>query len=474
MKFHEKIYYSSPLLLQNIFVSIYGFKLFYERYACNPKSWEVFLDNSEKFTKPEVKAYQEKSFVTIARHAINSVPYYKKWASEQGILSRDILNIKQLREFPVVEKEEVRRRPEFFISDNYKNIKKLIKLSTSGTTGTPVTIFCDGKTRSKHYAFFSRLRKWHGLNSRSRRATLFGRMILLADQNKPPFWRYDIAQCNLLMSSYHLSMENIIHYYRKLIEYKPEEIIGYPSSLYQIAQFINTRGLASVKPKMLVTTAETLLEYQRVAIEQAFQAKVIDQYGCTEMAFFAATCKMGTMHIHPEHGLIETIDPEGNPVTGSPGDSVVTGFINHVMPLIRYRIGDRLTLAPEGQACACGSSFPIISQVEGRIDDIIYRRDGTPVGRLDPVFKGGGHIHSSKIIQDEWGDVIVLVKPAEGFGDTEKIWLHGELQKRLGGDVVIKVVIVDDIPKGKNGKFKSVESRYSPANSNRQEKKQCG
>lgn len=467
MKLYEKIYYSSPNFIQNLMVSIYGVKLFYERYAGNLKNWQEFLIKSENYTSIEIKEYQEKSFVSMAKHAITHVPYYRDWAVRQGICEQDILSLKNLKDFPVVEKEEVRQGPERFVSDNYR-INSLIKLSTSGTTGKPVTIFCDRGARSKHYAFFSRLRNWNGLGPRSRRATLFGRIILLADQNKPPFWRYDLAQNNLLMSSYHLSMDNLIHYYKKLIDYQPEEIIGYPSSIYQLAHFINTRRLVPVKPKMLITTAETLLEYQRVEIEQAFQTKVIDQYGCTEMSFFAATCKWGAMHIHPEHGLIETIDSAGHSVVGQTGDSVVTGLINQVMPLIRYKIGDRLTLAPEGQTCACGSSFPIISQVEGRIDDIIYKRDGTPVGRLDPVFKGGGHIHSSKIIQDEWGDIMVKVKPAEGFGDTEKIWLHGELQKRLGRDVAIKVVIVADIPKDKNGKFKSVESHYSPANSIRQ------
>lgn len=473
MKLHEKIYYSSPLILQNLMVSIYGLKLFHERYTENLSNWEDFLRNSELYSSIEIKNYQEKSFISIARHAISTVPYYRDWAHNEGICAQDIISTTNLKDFPVIGKEETRYRPERFISDNYRNSKRLIKLSTSGTTGKPITVFCDKLTRSKHYAFFTRLRKWYGLNSRSRRATFFGRMILLADQNKPPFWRYDLAQKNLLMSSYHLSTENLIHYYNKLVDYHPEEIIGYPSSVYQIAQYINSRGLAPVMPKLLVTTAETLLEYQRVAIEQAFQTKVVDQYGCTEMAFFAATCTHGTMHIHPEHGLIETIDHTGNPVIGLPGNSVVTGFINYVMPLIRYKIGDRLILASEGQTCACGSNFPIIHQVEGRIDDIIYRRDGTPVGRLDPVFKGGGHIHSSKIIQDDLGNIKVLVKPAEGFSDTEKIWLHNELLKRLGRDITINIAVVTDIPKDKNGKFKSVESHYLPKNAIHQVGKPC-
>jgi phenylacetate-CoA ligase len=460
-RFIEKIYYQSPLFIQNVFVSAYGLKLYNQRYIRKGHQYLYGLKNTEGYDYTQLQAHQESLFVELSRHAIRSVPYYKQWAENTGTKDSDIQNLSDLKKFPILTKAIVRQNPEQFISDIYSNKKSLISLSTSGTSGSPMTIYCDSEARSHHYAFWSRLRSWFGLKPRSRRVTLFGRIIMLPKHNKPPFWRYDMAQNNLLMSSYHLSYRNLPYYYMKLNSYQPEEIIGYPSSIYQIARYILQNRLEPLSPKVVITTAETLLEYQRELISAAFDAPIVDQYGCTEMAFFASQCEHGTMHVHPEHGIVETVDEAGNNVNGQSGSMIATGLINWVMPLIRYEIGDRVALAKQGALCRCGRAFPVIQEVEGRIDDMLYRKDGTPVGRLDPVFKGGSGILEAKIIQMQSGDIEVLVQPGDQFGVKKRQWLNQELRKRVGSDIGIKIKEVDKIPKEANGKFKAVESYYT-------------
>lgn len=458
--FFEKAYYYGPVFIQNIFVSLYGLKLYRERYSKNSNRYIDLLHRTDAYSVTQMKYFQTERFVALARHAITRVPYYRTLAADHGFKESDIQSLEDLKRFPILKKDSVRSNTKLFLSDKYRENRKPIELSTSGTTGTPLSVYCDPDSRTFHYAFFTRLRKWFNVKPRSRRATLFGRIIMLPKQNRPPFWRYDIAQNNLLMSSYHLSENNLIHYYHKLKAYKPEEVIGYPSSVYQIALYINNNHLEQLKPKIVITTAETLLSYQKKAIEAAFDAPLIDQYGCTEMTFFASMCEHGTMHSHPEHGIMETVDEIGNNVLGKPGNLVVTGLVNHTMPLIRYAIGDRITLATETERCGCGRAFPIITQVEGRIDDTLYRRDGTPIGRLDPVFKGGGRIVTAKIIQKETGNVDVLLQPADGYSEKDRAWLERELYKRMGDGIIIDIKIVPDIPKEKTGKFKAVESHY--------------
>lgn len=459
---YEKTYYHLPVFLQNLFVSLYGLKLLTERYGKSAKEHLGLLLKTEGYSAEAMLEFQTASFVRLARFAIKMVPFYQDWAANQGIKAKDIQDLKDLKLFPILAKETVRRKPEMFISKIHKPRHDLIKLSTSGTTGKPLTVLCDQDSRIHHYAFFSRLRRWFGLEPISRRATLFGRIIVLPEQNQPPFWRYDISQRNLLMSSYHLSQANLYAYYHKLRLYKPAEIIAYPSSVYQIAQYINRNGLEPLKPKVVITTAESLLPYQRTAIESAFNAPLVNQYGCTEMSFFASQCEHGSMHFHPEHGIIEVIDELGNSVVESPGNVVATGLINKVMPLIRYEIGDRITLAKPECTCVCGRSFPIIRRVEGRIDDILYRRDGTPVGRLDPVFKGGSNIIAAKILQKKAGDIEVSLQPSDSFCTKNLSWLEYELRKRMGDGIGIMINLVSEIPKDKNGKFRAVESHYRP------------
>ena len=139
---------------------------------------------------------------------------------------------------------------------------------------------------------------------------------------------------------------------------------------------------------------------------------------------------------------------------GESGELVATGLVNSVMPLIRYRTGDRVRLGRE--PCECGRAFPVLAEVEGRIDDTLYRQDGTPVGRLDPVFKGGSGIVEAQIIQHGSGNVTVRVVPAADYSEQHRNWIMYEIGKRMGRGLEVDVEAVSSIPRTASGKFKAV------------------
>jgi len=454
----ESLYFSSPVFVQNILVSLYGYKLFRERYNKNADYYLNMLLQSEKYSPDQMQRLQDERFVKIARHAIKTVPHYREWAAHEGIHENDIKSLSDLAYFPILKKDAIREKPERFLSDDLDKKGGIFTLSTSGTSGKPLTIFCDPDSRTHHYAFFSRLRSWFGLGKKSWRATLFGRIIVRSDHNKPPFWRYDFFQRNMLMSSYHLSDSNLQHYYKKLSNCVPDEIIGYPSSVYQLAGYIVRNRLDPLSPKVVFTTAETLLDHQREMIEKAFQSPVIDQYGCTEMTFFASQCEKGVMHIHPEHGIVEIVDERGMSVpSGESGLSVTTGFINMAMPLIRYEIGD--VIAESDAKCSCGRPFKVLKMIEGRLDDILTTPDGRPLGRMDPIFKGRSGIYETQIVQSDYNVLeFNIVKDSRFTPQAEEELLY-EIRKRTGHEMVIKINYVGSIQKESNGKFKAVIKR---------------
>jgi len=454
----EKLYFMMPFWLQNILVSIYGLKLRKERYSVDHDLKLSQLMKSAKFSEDEIKRYQEEQFVALARYAVTNVPYYREIAQRNGFDENDINSIDDLIRFPILKKSTVKESPENFVSDEY-DVEKLISLYTSGTSGTPLKVYCNKSVRSQHYAFFTRLRRSLGIDEKGIRVTLFGRIIMRPNEVRPPFWRWDFFNRNLLMSSYHLSENNIIEYYNKIKQVAPSEIIGYPSSIYQISKYIVNNSLDKLKVKAVITTAETLMDYQRKSIEEAFDAPVINQYGCTEMAFFVSECEHGSLHINPEHGIMEIIRSEE--ILKNKGPIAVTGLINNVMPLIRYEVGDIVEFS-EKKECQCGSKFPIISRVEGRVDDIVFSKSGAAVGRLDPVFKGGQNISEAQIHQLANGNIIVRVVPTELFSDENAEWIKYELKKRVGDGLNIDIQIVHSIELEKSGKFKSVISEYKP------------
>lgn len=451
----ESLYYKSPVFIQNLAVTSMGWKLRNERYKQSGQIKLAELLKTQNYSTDQMHEYQSQRFVALARHAINNTTYYQRWAVEQGVHAQDIKSLDDLRLFPLVEKNYIRENAEEFRAVVGGENSKPIRLHTSGTTGTPLTVYTDENSRSEHYAFFSRLRSWYGVGLVGRRVTMFGRIIMPASQKQPPFWRYDAINKNLLMSSYHLKKENLAHYYKKIVEYKPEEIFSYPSSITQLADFIIQENLKPIKLKLVMTTAEHLYGHQRERLSRAFDAPIVNQYGCTEMAFFASNLPSGDFCFHPEHGIAEVRDTHGALQSGGEGEFVATGLINFSMPVIRYVIGDNIELGAYNN-----NGFMRLLDVQGRKDDVIYMSDGTPVGRLDPIFKGGAGIKAAQIYQDEKGDIDLRLVPdvnySEVMGDALKI----EMIKRVGEGLVIELKIVDEIPKGKNGKFKPVISRY--------------
>jgi phenylacetate-CoA ligase len=207
-----------------------------------------------------------------------------------------------------------------------------------------------------------------------------------------------------------------------------------------------------------MTTAETLHDYQRDMIEDVFQCKVRDQYGCTEMAIFVCQCENGRYHINSEYGIVEVVDEMGDTVrAGKEGEVLCTGFVNATMPLIRYRLGDRVTLS-ENQNCECGRKFPVIDKILGRIDDVLVTPDGRPLGRLDPIFKGTHGIYETQIIQKDIDSLEFKVVKDRNFRPEHIDELIYEIKKRTGNSMKIEVTYVDEIVKDENGKFRSVVS----------------
>ncbi|MDB5102280.1 MAG: Coenzyme synthetase-like protein, partial [Cyanobacteria bacterium RYN_339] len=83
------------------------------------------------------------------------------------------------------------------------------------------------------------------------------------------------------------------------------------------------------------------------------------------MGFQCAHCVGDQHHLHADHVYLEILDPE----TWQPADEgevVITSLNRRLMPLLRYRVGDRARWVPG--ACPCGLASPRF-ELLGRSDD---------------------------------------------------------------------------------------------------------
>lgn len=455
----EKIYNNSPVLWQNLFCSLYGLKIYRGRYSPPFSDFFNALLDSQYLDRNAIEILQTKKLITLLKTAKRDTAYYAPTLPD--IPASQSLGLKDiLCNLPVLDKEQFRESPESFLSTRYDR-RKLVKVNTSGTTGAPMTIYMTPEARKMNYAFFTRSKRWAGIGGFERSITFAGRLIVPKRQESPPFWRANRFYNNRIYSSYHISDVNLPSYIESIKAYSPFFIDAYPSSLYPVADYILRQGITGIRPKAIITSSETLLEHQRLAIEKAFGCKVFDQYGSAEQAVFACQCEHGAYHLNPEYGVLEVVDKNNKPVPdGELGEFVCTGFTNDAMPLIRYKIGDLGALSKE--KCQCGRHFQVIEKIVGRMDDVLTTPEGTYVGRLDPVFKGMGNtVKETQIIQQATDLIDVILVRGSGYKEDDGLSITRELKKRMGEQVTISIHYVNEIPRCANGKFRAVINNIS-------------
>lgn len=164
---------------------------------------------------------------------------------------------------------------------------------------------------------------------------------------------------------------------RALNDYQPTMLGTYPSAACLLAQEQGAGRLA-IRPREIWTGGEGLSAVQRERIASTFGCRVHNEYGASEFLAMASECRHGTLHLNADWLILEAVDEHYRPVPpGVPSHTVlVTNLANRVQPIIRYDLGDSVTLLGR---CRCGSALPAI-HVEGRCDDVLSLADAH--GRL--------------------------------------------------------------------------------------------
>jgi len=446
----DELYAKLPIWAQNLALSVYGLQLRSRRYGGLHKKFYASLLTSDFASADTVNVLQQRLLVEQLDFARSNVSHYRDHLP--AAMRGNVLD--SLADLPVLSKDFLKANQSEWVLSVQPND---IVINTSGSTGSPLRIVVNSRAVQRNYSFFRRFLHWHGVSPFDRSATFAGRLFLPRDTAKAPFWRYNHAMNDTLFSSYHLSNSNLPAYIREMERINPVFIDSYPSSIAKVAAFIvQERIKHSIRPKVIVTSSETLLPQQRALVEAAFGCKVADQYGSAEMAGFAAQCTYGTYHVAPEYGIFEVLDADNKRVAdGTIGALCLTGFLNSRMPFIRYLIGDVGAISQS--TCACGRHGQVLLSIEGRMDDVLVTPSGRHVGRLDPAFKGVEGVVESQIIQVSHDELRVLIVPDQS-GNFDPKLLESNLYDRVGRDMSIEIYTVAQINKEPNGKFRAVKN----------------
>lgn len=149
--------------------------------------------------------------------------------------------------------------------------------------------------------------------------------------------------------------------------FAPTAIATYPTAAALLADEA-ARGALRIRPREIWTGGEYLAPAMRAHIARHLGGAVRNSYGASEFLAMAWECAHGQLHVNADWVVLEPVDEKFQPVpAGQPSASVLlTNLANHVQPLVRYDLGDQVTL-PAGR-CSCGSPLPVL-QVQGRHDE---------------------------------------------------------------------------------------------------------
>ena len=460
-RYAAKLYGLAPVWGQNLLLTGFGTFLERERYGGRYAEFRDLFAKTEWLSRSELESYQDERLRAVVSHAYRTVPYYQRLFDGCRLKPEDIRGRADLPKIPLLTRDDIRSNFDDLRSTDVPR-RQMRTGHTSGTTGTPLTVGYDRDTVWATYAAFDRHYRWaecHMGRDGDPIAVARGNVIVPLEQTSPPFWRHNRQHKQLLLSSFHMSRANLPVYFDALREYRPAVLDGYPSTLYVLARFLQSRG-ETFPLRAAITSSETLYDFQRQLIEERFACRVFDYFALAERAVFSGECDHHQgHHIAMEYGLAEVVDTEGRPVSpGTPGRLVGTTLHNKAMPLIRYVTNDVTAL--RDASCTCGRGLELMEDVTTKAEDILTLPDGRLISPsvLTHPFKPLHCIEGSQIVQTARDSVTVRIIPGHGYTQELTDHLVNELTTRLGSDVRIDVRMVDRLETSANGKFKWVIS----------------
>jgi phenylacetate-CoA ligase len=409
-----------------------------------------FIRKLQEWERLEPEAFERLRAERLARtleYARSRIPLYRAGAWDKALRRGDPAN---LRSWPVLERSEIQASTTELLAQPPRShyVRR-----TAGSSGTPLGVAMDSEAAAWAWAADYRGLLWHGIPVGARSL-----MLLHRHENVVAEWLRNRRP----LPTTDLSVERLDEGVRYLQRARPVYVSGYVSAVVELARHAKLVAPGSQRPLVpfVKVLGEMLYPFQRQEIEEGLGARVIETYGCNETGTAGYECPAGSLHIFSEHVELEVLR-DGEPVEpGETGDIVLTCTTNLVMPLIRYRVGDRGRLSPE--PCACGRPHPVIADIEGRIGDLLLTASGARIhgAALASLLKEINAKSSPSAIgqvlfeQHDARTWTVLVQPGPAFSDGINLLLADGVRAIFGEECWVTVRAVPEIPREPSGKFR--------------------
>jgi phenylacetate-CoA ligase len=323
----------------------------------------------ETLPRPELEAYQLEQLKIMITRALRT-PFYRERLTKAGISGADsIKSLEDLKRIPLTTKIDLRESFPYGMLSVPKN--EVVRLhASSGTTGTPTTIYFNREDIKRWTGFVARCIYGTGCD----KTDVFQNMITYGLFTGGHGFHAGGEEVGMLVIP--AGPGNTARQFRLMRDFGTTVLHATPSFLLHVESRMREEGVKreSLSLKRAFAGAEPYSEDTRRRIEELLHIDVYNSYGLSEMngpgVAFECQAKDG-LHIWEDGYIVEILNPDTlEPVReGETGELVLTILCREATPILRYRTRDLTGFYTE--PCPCGRTHRRLRRITGRSDDML-------------------------------------------------------------------------------------------------------
>lgn len=291
-------------------------------------------------------------------YAKDNTLYYSETLKHINV--NDINKLEDFRKLPFTTPKELSEKNNSFVAVSQKDVKRIVTLKTSGTTGDSKRVFFTERDLQKTVDFFA-----------------VGMSVFVNKEDRVliflPGDTYGSVGDLLLKALTNIGIKAYVHgpifdNYKAAAEIREKNInsiVGIPVQILSLCRYNK-----ELKVEKILLSTDYVPEALVNELKENWSSAVYNHYGMTEMGFGGGVqCQaLGGYHMREADLYFEIV----NPYTGEPaldnewGEVVFTTLNREAMPLIRYRTGD--ISRKIGDRCCCNTILKTYDIVQGRIE----------------------------------------------------------------------------------------------------------
>jgi phenylacetate-coenzyme A ligase PaaK-like adenylate-forming protein len=422
----------------------------------NSSSWRKFADVLRalslerrlydpvlRWSPEQLRGHQERSWRHLAQYAAAHSPFYRE--HYKGI---DLARV-SLSSLPPVAKHQLMERFDEAVTDP---ALKLRDIESFLARASPDDRFRDrfhilqtsGSTGQRGLIVYAHEEWLHTIAAALRSQKLMGQKLRLWPRQRMATFistnpchiscrltrSSDVGLLRRLTIDPQESFDRVVP---KLEAFQPETLFGYPAVILALAQTA-IDGALRIRPARVIAGGEAVTSILRETVRQAWNCPVLDLYATSETGALAVESPAHQVrYLLEDTTLVEVAHVNDASVPdGEPGHHLLITCLNRVtQPLIRYRLSDRLTLAPPlGEGCP---PFRRVRAIEGRVEDALRLKNqlGHEVEFRHPTLVEDlletTQARQIKVIQDKRGisvHLVAAVAAADRISKAARHWLE--------------------------------------------------